>query len=85
MAGVDPSEIKIFLKYSCQNIFVLIYPSDSVHMHLQYRTRPGGGEFHAKLRITLNKARTQQYLKGNRLIWSTDEAVTEGRESFSFQ
>lgn len=46
-------------------------------MHLQYRTKPGGGEFHAKLCITLKEARTQQYLKGNTLIRSTDEAVTE--------
>lgn len=48
--------LKIHLsKRFCINISL----SDSVHMHLQYRTRPGGGEFHANLLIICNKARTQ--------------------------
>lgn len=59
-------------KRSCVNTFL----RETVHTHLQYRPRPGGGEFCANLLIMWNKARTRHssILKGTDCLWSTDEA-----------
>lgn len=50
-------------KHFCINISL----SDSVHTHLQYRTRPGGGEFPTDLHRARSKARSW-CLKGSRLL-----------------